>query len=102
MLIGQNIGLEYLIPLALERLADEPLAEGDYYPGDLWARVLRADSCFWADHPGERQTLSLVVTAAISLLPTLDPVDRDCAQKDLAEANDIFQRAEYFAKYGRA
>jgi hypothetical protein len=30
--IGQDIGLEYLVPLAIEKLRDHPLAEGDCYP----------------------------------------------------------------------
>lgn len=35
MMIAQDIGAEVLKPLVLEKLAGNPLAEGDYYPGDL-------------------------------------------------------------------
>src|SRR6516165_7980740 len=35
IMIGQRISLTFLIPLALERLEDQPLAGGDFYPGDL-------------------------------------------------------------------
>ena len=42
ILIGQEIGLEYLLPVALERLELDPLAAGDFYPGDLLVVVLRA------------------------------------------------------------
>ena len=35
MLIGQNIGLESIIPVALEKLQINILEEGDFYPGDL-------------------------------------------------------------------
>src|SRR5436190_23899188 len=45
--IGQNIGLEHLVPLALERLQDNPFAEGDYYPGDLLVSLLGAEMRFW-------------------------------------------------------
>jgi hypothetical protein len=51
IMIGQNIGLNYLMPLAIEKLEQNPLAEGDYYAGDLLVNVLRADSCFWSQFP---------------------------------------------------
>src|SRR4029077_6353377 len=51
IMIGQNIGLQYLIPLALEQLRRDSLAEGDYYPGDLLKMVLSADAKFWQNHP---------------------------------------------------
>jgi hypothetical protein len=50
IMIGQNIGLQYLIPLALEHLRRDPLVQGDFYPGDLLKMVLSADEKFWQDH----------------------------------------------------
>ncbi len=38
--IGQNIALEWLLPMAIERLRDDPFAEGDFYRGDLLNAVL--------------------------------------------------------------
>ena len=35
ILIGQQIGLECLVPLALDALEQSPFESGDYYPGDL-------------------------------------------------------------------
>jgi hypothetical protein len=35
LLIGQGVGLPYLVPMALEHLERHPFAEGDFYPGDL-------------------------------------------------------------------
>jgi hypothetical protein len=51
IMIGQNIGLQYLVPLAVEHLRRDPLAEGDFYPGDLLKMVLTADANFWQNHP---------------------------------------------------
>ena len=51
IMIGQNIGLQYLVPLALEHLRRNPSAQGDYYPGDLLKMVLSADAEFWQNHP---------------------------------------------------
>jgi hypothetical protein len=38
--ISQKMGLGYLLPLAIERLDANPMADGDYYAGDLLAAVL--------------------------------------------------------------
>jgi hypothetical protein len=46
-MIGQQIGLRELVPLALARLRSDPLAAGDHYPGDLLASLLRVDADFW-------------------------------------------------------
>ncbi len=50
LLIGQEIGLTYLVPLALEMLEADLLVEGDYYPGDLLKSVLSLDPVFWNSH----------------------------------------------------
>jgi hypothetical protein len=50
-LIGQQIGLKYLIPVALKVLERNILAEGDYYEGDLLSSVLSVDVSFWSKHP---------------------------------------------------
>ena len=47
IMIGQNIGLKYLIPLALEKLNEDVLAEGDLFEGDLLNSVLTRDKGFW-------------------------------------------------------
>jgi CDI immunity proteins len=35
IMLGQRIGVPILLPIAAAVLADDPLAEGDYFPGDL-------------------------------------------------------------------
>jgi hypothetical protein len=50
VMIGQDIGLPFLIPLAIEELEKDPFACGDFYPGDLLNAVLRIQSVFWEDH----------------------------------------------------
>lgn len=47
IMIGQNIGLLYLITLALEVLDDNILADGDFYKGDLLKAVLTSKPEFW-------------------------------------------------------
>ena len=53
LMIGQGIGLRWLLPRALGRLDENPLAEGDFFPGDLLVAVLRAVTAAGA---GDRAT----------------------------------------------
>lgn len=53
LLLGQQIGLKYLVPKALGLVADQPLQEADLYPGDLLSVLLQVDKKFWAHHPTE-------------------------------------------------
>jgi hypothetical protein len=46
-MIGQNIGLEFLIPIALDVLKENFFAEGDLYEGDLLKSVLTSDKEYW-------------------------------------------------------
>jgi hypothetical protein len=50
IMIGQEIGLYFLIPLAIETLTDNIFAEGDYYEGDLLKNVLDVNTKFWDDN----------------------------------------------------
>lgn len=64
IMIGQQFSLEYLIPLALEQLRAEPLAEGAFYPGDLLEAVLRAGGQFWQQYPELRDEAVAVAAVA--------------------------------------
>lgn len=50
LLIGQRIGLEFILPMAMERLIENPLASGDLYQGDLLAAVAATSDDFWVSH----------------------------------------------------
>ena len=50
MLIGQNIGLKYLIPKALDILENNPFSQGDMFKGDLLLSVVRVESSFWSNN----------------------------------------------------
>ena len=72
IVIGQKRALEQLIPLAVDRLDKEPLAEGDFYPGDLLAVVLRVEPAFWSTRVELRQRLANIV-ARVGAEPNLVP-----------------------------
>jgi hypothetical protein len=50
-MIGQGIGLKYLVPVALVPLDNDPLAAGDFYRGDLLKNVLGVSEGFWSANP---------------------------------------------------
>lgn len=57
LLIGQGIGLKYLVPKALARLVVEPLLETDYYAGDLLSALLKIKRDYWLQSPNELDCL---------------------------------------------
>ena len=77
MLIGQKIGLKYLIPLALELLEENYFCSGDFYSGDLLSALLRVDNDYWDKNDGLFYRLSDIMntleeyynTYLVSLLP---------------------------------
>ncbi|CDR33635.1 contact-dependent growth inhibition system immunity protein [Criblamydia sequanensis] len=54
-LISQDIGIEYLIPLAIELLRVDPLADRDVYPGSLLGALLEASYKYWDKNPNLRE-----------------------------------------------
>ena len=75
LLIGQRIGLTYLVPLAIEHLEANPLVEGDYYPGDLLASVVGTYRDFWTTHGHLRLRMCDIVSNAVSLVNSIDLPD---------------------------
>jgi hypothetical protein len=100
IMIAQNIGLQYLIPLAIEELRKHPRAEGDFYPGDLLKAVLTADAKFWQDHPDWRKEVEEIAQRAHAVGATdeqLDDPEPDfvlLGRFDLEDAKRILKRLE--------
>lgn len=51
LMIGQGFSLDYLIPLAIDYLKEDLLAEGDLYPGDFLKSVQSVNETFWKSNP---------------------------------------------------
>ncbi len=47
MLIGQNLGLKYLVPVALDILSENPFVAGNMYKGDLLVNLVKIPDDFW-------------------------------------------------------
>ena len=84
-MIGQNIGLPFLVPLALEQLRENPLAEGNYYAGDLLVNVLRVEPQFWSETPSLRSEVTRIADEAFEI-PTITTVEFE----SIREAYDLF------------
>jgi hypothetical protein len=69
ILLGQDVGTEAVLPYALTMLEREPLAEGDYYPGDLLAAVLSLPVEHWQKYPAYSDRLERIVATVGSMDP---------------------------------
>jgi len=47
LIVGQNLVLEYAVPVALEFLSSRPMADGGNYAGDLLHTCLNIEPEFW-------------------------------------------------------
>ncbi len=63
-LIGQKFSLDYVVPLALMRLVDEPFC-GGWFSGDVLNAVLSLPLSFWEGHPQLRENIDMIVALAI-------------------------------------
>lgn len=61
IMIGQEMGLDYLIPLAIEKLTENLWAEGDFFEGDLLKNVLSVKTEFWKNNMGYWTTIDNLI-----------------------------------------
>ncbi len=59
LVIGQGFSLEYLIPMAIEVLKDNILAEGDLFEGDLLASTISTKTFdYWKVHKDKMRMIA--------------------------------------------
>ena len=68
IIIGQSFSLEYMVPIAIEKLQENILAEGDLYDDDLLDSVLSADPTYWQKNKKEWQLIVELVENKKKLL----------------------------------
>ena len=91
IMIGQNIGLEYLVPLALERLRDDPFAEGACYPCDLLVSVLCSNAKFWESYDELCGPLVAIATRAFDRFPTMPDIASEEVTSAVSRAFNRFR-----------
>ena len=72
ILIGQKIGLNFLVPLALNVLETDPLISGDLYQGDLLAELVKLPKDFWVTNPDFNNRLVEIKIELVELANTLN------------------------------
>ena len=75
LLIDQKIGLEYVIPKALELLCGDAMVEVGLYRGDLLSALLRVDNNYWSQNPTEREWFA---SLARRVVKEFGKLVRDC------------------------
>jgi hypothetical protein len=68
IMIGQKSGIKYLVPVALEKLEENILVQGDFFPGDLLTNVLRINKDFWEQEPKLYKQLKKLVEANYEII----------------------------------
>lgn len=72
LLIGQQMSLDLLLPLALEKLVENPLRSGDLYMGDLFCSVLKVGEKYWEEHRELKNELDEVIRTYEEARKTLE------------------------------
>jgi hypothetical protein len=75
----QQIGVPFLLPLALNHLEANPLVAGNYYPGDLLSSVIHIDQALLSEMPVLMERIVKVVESGIQLM---DQVPEDSPEFD--------------------
>jgi len=86
IMLGQDIGSRYLVPLALGHLEADPFVAGDFYPGDLLCAVLSLPREFWSANPELRRRVAAVAGRAVDVAIANDEVPA----KAIRKAHDRF------------
>ncbi|MFC5452549.1 contact-dependent growth inhibition system immunity protein [Paenibacillus aestuarii] len=73
-MISQKIALKYLVPIAIERLVDNPLNSGDYYRGDLLCSILKVNLDFWKENLELQEEFDMIVLDVVQAYETLEPL----------------------------
>ncbi|WP_370938479.1 contact-dependent growth inhibition system immunity protein [Amycolatopsis sp. cg13] len=76
LLLGQNVGAPIFVPRALAMLEEDPLREGDLYPGDLLAATMRIPSTHWHARPDHLERLKRVIAAVDTTAEDFDSLLR--------------------------
>jgi CDI immunity proteins len=84
IMLGQQIAVPILLPMAVAVLVDDPLAEGDFYPGDLLCNVVRLPDEHW--HDAARLRAQLV--GVLRVTPLADAEVRGAVAEFLGRAVD--------------
>ena len=87
--IGQQIGLPYLVPLALDVLKEDPLVDVTFYDGDMFQVVLGVEADFWSQNP-DLWEQALDVSEEFWRQAAADPTRLGSQEKRIRIQYDVF------------
>lgn len=90
IMIGQEIGLKYLIPIALEALENNILAEGNFYEGDLLKSVLTSDKEYWKEEVDNWKKMCEIFKANLTELK--EKANNDSTIREIIKAFNDFEK----------
>jgi len=90
--VGQDMGLRFTVPLALDVLEKDLLVEAEHYKGDLLEVVLSANRDVYRQQPELKFRVEKLLVLLPAALDRLDHIDFDTASEALEEAVQVFRR----------
>lgn len=91
LLISQDIGLGFVVPIALEIVEKDPLLESEHFRGDLLTAILSASKDFYREHPAIHARVEKLLGVLPAALDRLDHVDFDTTVEAIEEASSDFR-----------
>jgi hypothetical protein len=74
-MIGQDTGIEYLIPMAIEIFRTDIFIETDFYKGSLLEKVLEVSPDYWKQNPKQKNELLKLIDKNKTQFKSLDVSD---------------------------
>lgn len=91
LLIVQDVGIEFVLSLALDIIEKDPLIEVEHFRGDLLVAALGASPAAYRRLPEVRSRAEKVLQLVPTELEKLDHVDFDTTTEALEEAEEVFR-----------
>jgi hypothetical protein len=63
VLVAQNVGVDALVPRVLNLLEQDPLLEGDFYPGDVLVAMLKIPADYWSANPEQKARVERLIAS---------------------------------------
>lgn len=76
-MIGQEVGLSYTIPIAIEELEKDLIIETSYYKGDLLKIILLVNSEYWLNNQILKNKITNLILTKYDELNCLDNETKD-------------------------
>ena len=83
LLIGQKIGLKYLIPIALLLISKDPLVEVTFYKGDLLSQLLSLSYHDWEHNEEDLKYFQKIINDNLTLIQSCEEISNDLIAKYL-------------------